>query len=221
MAGKQVVPLGEKALRALKPNDIMTVPAARPELTGKTVNNYVSVLREALELTVIDKVLNANPADSIARAKHQKPPPDPFSREEVESIITEMPEHYPNQVVNYVEFKFFTGLRRSASFGLRWPNVDLPSKQILVTQNIVRGVEKDNTKTNTARYVALNSRALAALQRRRKYSQVGGAHVFLDPHYRTAGWRNVRSGAATGSLRSSAWPSSALRRTPHGTAMPR
>lgn len=221
MAGKQLVPLGEKALRALKPSDIMTVPAARPELTGKTVNNYVSVLREALDLAVIDKVLNANPADSIARAKHQKPPPDPFSREEVESIITDMPEHYPDQVVNYEEFKFFTGLRRSASFGLRWPNVDLPSKQIWVTQNIVRGVEKDNTKTNTARYVALNSRALAALQRQRKHSQVGGAHVFLDPRYGAARWRNVRSGAATGSLRSSAWPSSALRRTPQGTAMPR
>ncbi len=221
MAGKQLVPLGEKALRALKPSDIMTVPAARPELTGKTVNNYVSVLREALDLAVIGKVLKANPADSIARAKHQKPPPDPFSREEVESIITDMPEHYPDQVVNYEEFKFFTGLRTSESFGLRWPNVDLPSKQIWVTQNIVRGVEKDNTKTNTARYVALNSRALAALQRQRKHTQVGGAHVFLDPRYGAARWRNVRSGAATGSLRSSAWPSSTLRRTPQGTAMPR
>lgn len=192
MAGKQVVPLGEKALRALKPSDIMTVLAARPELTGKTVNNYVSVLREALDLAVVDKVLSANPADSIARAKHQKPPPDPFSREEVESIITDMANHYPSQVVNYVEFKFFTGLRTSESFGLHWRNVDLPSKQILVTQAIVRGVEKDNTKTNTARHVALNSRALAALQRQRKHTQVGGAHVFLDPRYGTA-WLEERA----------------------------
>jgi integrase len=86
----------------------------------------------------------------------------------------------------------FTGLRTSESFGLRWRNVDLPSKQILVTQAIVRGVEKDNTKTNTARHVALNSRALAALQRQRKHTQVVGAHVFLDPRYGTA-WLEERA----------------------------
>jgi integrase len=190
--GKQAIAMGEKALRALKPSDIMTVLAARSELTGKTVNNYVSVLREALDLAVIDKVLTGNPADSIARAKYQKPLPDPFTREEVERIIAHMAQHYPDQVVNYVEFKFFTGLRTSESFGLRWRNVDLPSKQILVTQAIVRGIEKDNTKTNTARHVALNSRSLTALQRQRKHTQVAGAHVFLDPRYGTA-WLEERA----------------------------
>ncbi|MDP1650748.1 MAG: DUF3596 domain-containing protein [Rubrivivax sp.] len=192
VVGKQAIAMGEKALRALKPSDIMTVLAARSELTGKTVNNYVSVLREALDLAVIDKVLTGNPADSIARAKYQKPLPDPFTREEVESIIAHMAQHYPDQVVNYVEFKFFTGLRTSESFGLRWRNVDLPSKQILVTQAIVRGIEKDNTKTNTARHVALNSRSLTALQRQRKHTQVAGAHVFLDPRYGTA-WLEERA----------------------------
>ena len=47
----------------------------------------------------------------------------------------------------------------------------------------MRGVEKLSTKTNTARQVMMNSRALAAVQRQRKHSQIRDEHVFLDPRY--------------------------------------
>jgi len=70
---------------------------------------------------------------------------DPFSRQEAEAIIADMTAHYPAPIANYVEFKFFTGLRTSESFGL------LAGKHLLVHRAIVRGVEKLNTKTNTAR----------------------------------------------------------------------
>jgi integrase len=40
-----------------------------------------------------------------------------------------------------------------------------------------------NTKTNTACQVILNSRALAAVQRQRKHTQIRDEHVFLDPRY--------------------------------------
>jgi integrase len=42
--------IGDKPLKALVHSDILTALATRPDLSGKTVNNYVSVLREALEL---------------------------------------------------------------------------------------------------------------------------------------------------------------------------
>ncbi len=161
----------------------LTALASRPELTGKTVNNYVSVLRRAMELAVADKTISANPVSAVTRAKHQKPLPDPFSREEAEAIVADMVAHYPAPFANYIEFKFFTGLRTSESFGLHWRDVDFAGKHLLVHRAIVRGVEKLNTKTNTARQVILNSRALAAAQRQRKHTQVRNAHVFLDPRY--------------------------------------
>jgi integrase len=49
--------IGDKALRGLRTSHILTALATRPDLSGKTVNNYVQVLREALELAVIDKLL--------------------------------------------------------------------------------------------------------------------------------------------------------------------
>jgi integrase len=184
--------IGDKPLRALVHGDILTALATRPDLSGKTVNNYVSVLRESLELAVLDRILSSNPAGSIPRAKHQKSPPDPFTQLEAEAIVGYMAKHYPNPVANYAEFKFFTGLRTAESFGLRWHNVDLPSAHIVVAESIVRVEEKDSTKTHTARQVLLNSRALEAIKRQAKHTRMAGEHVFLDPRYGTP-WLEERA----------------------------
>lgn len=184
--------IGSKPLKALVHGDILTALATRPDLSGKTVNNYVSVLREALELAVLDKALTSNPSAAVPRAKHQKPPPDPFTQDEADAICAYMQRKYPAEIWNYTEFKFFTGLRTGESFGIRWPNVDLPSKYILVSESIVRGEEKDTTKTHVARQVALNSRALEALQRQAKHTRMAGEHVFLDPRYGTP-WLEERA----------------------------
>lgn len=175
--------IGDKPLRSLKASDTLAALATRPLLTGKTVNNYVSVLREALALAVLDKLMPDNPAEHIPRAKHQKPPVDPFTPEETRAILADMREHYPAQVANYTAFKFYTGLRTSESFGLRWPSVDLASGYILVSEGVVRGQEKASTKTHTARRVRLNSQALAAIVGQKAHTLLAGGHVFHDPRY--------------------------------------
>lgn len=185
-------PLADKTVRGLLHSDILSALATRPDLTGKTVNNYVSVLREAMELAVLDKIIPSNPVASIPRAKHQKLPPDPFTQAEAEAICAYMAEHYPEPVWNFTEVRFFTGLRTGESFGLKWGNVDLPSAYMVVTESIVRGEEKDNTKTNVERTVRLNSRALEAIKRQAKHTRMAGAHVFLDPRYGTP-WTEERA----------------------------
>jgi integrase len=184
--------LGEVTLSGLRTSHILKALASRPDLSGKTVNNYVSVLREALDLAVIDKLLTENPATEVKRAKHQKEPPDPFSREESDKIIGHIAGRYPEQVFNLVEFWFWTGMRTSEIFGLRWTNIDLTSGTVLVSEAVVRGLHKNHTKTNTARIVKLNSRARAALHRQRQYTQAGGGAVFEDPRYNTA-WADERA----------------------------
>jgi integrase len=173
--------LGDKPLRALKHSDILTALATQPGLSGKTINNRTSVLREACDMAVLDGALPGNPVAKVKSAKWQKPPVDPFTADEVEAILADMRRHHPEQVVNYVEGKFFTGLRTGESFGLQWPNVDLKARHIVVLEGITAGEATKATKTSVARTVRLNSRALAAFERQRKHSQVAGRHVFLDP----------------------------------------
>ncbi len=183
--------VGTLTLCALKPSHLLTAIAQRSKLTGKTVNNYVSVIRQALDLAVADKIILENPAHQIPHAKHQKPPPDPFSRDEAEAIIADMASRYPEQIYNMVEAWFFTGLRTSEVYGQRWPNVDLFSKKLTVVEAVVLGKQKSSTKTSIVRNVLLNSRALEAINRQAKHTRIIGKHVWLVPERGTR-WTDER-----------------------------
>lgn len=184
--------IGDKPLRGLLLSDILTGIAKRPSLSGKTVNNYVSVLREALDLAVADRLLTHNPAAEVKRAKHQKEPPDPFDRGEVADIIADIQKHAPPAVANLVRFWFWTGLRTSEIAGLQWGAIDWRRKTATIAEVMVRGEEKSRTKTNKARQVILNSEALAALTAQKEHTFLAGKHVFLDPRY-GAPWTEERA----------------------------
>ena len=184
--------LGTKTLRAVKPSDVLEALATRPTISGKTINNYVAVLRKAFDLALMDRLVDANPVGVVRRAKHQKPPVDPFSIEEVEVILAHMRRAYDPQIVNYTEFKFFTGVRTGESFGATWARVDFNKRHLLVADSIVRGVYKATTKTKDARVIDLNDRAYKALQRQRQHTFLAGGHIFIDPRFGAA-WEDERA----------------------------
>jgi integrase len=63
---------------------------SRPGLNAKTVNNYVTVLRRAMELALANHAIEDNLVRFVRRRKQQLPFPDPFSRGEVEAIVEHM-----------------------------------------------------------------------------------------------------------------------------------
>lgn len=172
--------LGQKALGTIKPSDIRTALAKRPDLAGKTVNDYVSVLRLSLQAAVDDGLIQQNPAQPIEATQAQKQPPDPFTPAEAEAIIAKLGERQAEDG-DFAEFRFFTGLRTGELIGLRWASVELKAKRITVVGGRVRGEDRDSTKTGKTRVVDLNSRALSALKRQRSRTHAGGDHVFLNP----------------------------------------
>lgn len=178
--------IGEKPLRSLKLSDVLAAIASHPEWSGKTVNNRVDVLRQALALAVLDNVVSANVADNVPRASHQKPDADPFSLEEAELLIAYARQRYDAQVTNYIEFKFFTGVRTGESFGLKWGNVDWLHSRVLVSDSIVAKVHQTSTKTSSSRLVTLNTRALAALTAQKAHTYLQGDYVWHDPRHGSA-----------------------------------
>jgi integrase len=175
--------IGTKPLRSLKHSDILQPLADRPDLSGKTVNNRMSVLRKALQLAVLDNILTSNPAAAVKSSKWQRKPPDPFSADEAERVIEGATEP---QVRNFLQFKFFSGLRPGEAFGLRWQNVDLTKSSstgphIVVCESVVGGKHKVKTKTKQIRTVLLNSRALEALKAQKAHTFIEGDFVFHDP----------------------------------------
>ncbi|OAK55026.1 hypothetical protein A3K87_04300 [Variovorax paradoxus] len=177
--------IGSKPLRALKHSDILAALASEPTWTGKTRNNKTSVLRLVLALALRDGLITSNPIDGLESAAHQRKLPDPFSRNEMEDILAGLAEKYGPQIANYFGVKFFTGLRTSESLAMRWESVDWRLNQVLVSDAIVLGEHKDNTKTNVARLVQLNSRAMEYLRAQKEHSfLMADGWVFPDPKTR-------------------------------------
>ena len=162
--------------------------ASRPELKGKTINNYLQVLREVMDQAKYDGLIVVNPVidpkSGIAiRVKDQKPEADPFSNDEADRIVASMHEKYPEQIANFTEFWLWTGLRTGELFGLQWKSVDFANGYFQVHETIVRGEHQDKTKTNKSRRVKLNTHSLAALYRQKKHTYLVGGRIFNDPRY--------------------------------------
>lgn len=184
--------VGDLPLSALRKSHLDAAIARRPDLSAKSVRNYLGVLHRGLAGAIDDGLLMDNPTEKVKRPRARKVPPDPFTADEREAIISWLRTRSPATVHNMVEFWFWTGLRTSELFGLRWGSVDLRSGHVLVHEALIRGKHKDSTKTDTDRIVRLNSRARAAIERQRAVSHLAGEHVFIDPRSGCA-WTNERA----------------------------
>lgn len=184
------ITFGQKTLATLRHSDILKALKTK-QYSGKTVNNYVSVLRAAMQLAVLDQVLRDNPVAAIENSTWQKEPPDPFELAEAEMIIAEMHRVHPASVANMVEFRFFSGVRTSEMVGLRWPSIDFNKKHAMVREAVVLH-ERKITKTSSVRIINMNTRAFAAIKAQKEHTFLAGEAVFTDPRYGTP-WLDERA----------------------------
>jgi integrase len=118
--------------------------------------------------------------------------PDPFDREEMERILTHMRDRFDEQVWNWYEFAFGTGMRPSEEIVIQWSDIDWKRRTIRVQRARVRHVLK-STKTRSARDVDLTSRMIAVLQRQKAHSFLRGVDtpIFINPVTNTP-WPDVQ-----------------------------
>ena len=184
---------GERQLKSIKPSEIKKIIAERAKVvSGKTINNNMIPLRGIFELAVDDELLERSPLDRIKSQKHQKREPDPFDREETEQILAYMRDHYDEQVWNWYEFAFGTGMRPSEQIVVQWRDVDWKRQTIRIERARVRAVEK-STKTRTVRDIDLTPRMMAVLQRQKAHSFMRGldSPIFINPVTNTP-WPDVQ-----------------------------
>lgn len=173
--------LGDKLLPDIVYTDIQKVVAERSEaVSGKTVNNQLIPLRKVFAAAKADRLIAELPTAEIHNLSHQTPEPDPFEAEEMERIIAHMKIKHPEQVWNYYEFAFSTGLRPSEQIVVRWSDVDWGRRKIKIERARVRYREK-GTKTDTIRTIDLNDRAMAVLKRQKPHTFMKDAEIFMNP----------------------------------------
>ena len=162
-------------------SDILTALNTGTWKSGKSRNNELSLINGVFEFARLDKLIKENPCAEVKRAGYQKPAPDPFDLGEVHTILAHLREHRPEQILNFVQLMFFTGLRTSEGIALRWPDIDFRKREVLIDGANVYDEDSDTTKTYEPRVVKLTAMAVEALQRQKAHTYLAGEHVFHDP----------------------------------------
>lgn len=173
--------LGRKRVDKITHSDITTALKSGTWSSNRTRNNMLYMLRAVFNLAVADGVIHKNPCATIENAQWQRKKPDPFSIVEANRIIASLHEKQHQQVANFYEFMFFSGLRTGEGLGLDWENVDLHKRIVVIRQSFVRG-EMQETKTSSERTVKLTNRALDALKRQKAWTLLDkSGRVFHNP----------------------------------------
>ncbi|QLG87684.1 DUF3596 domain-containing protein [Chitinibacter bivalviorum] len=174
--------IGEKPMNTITYGDIAELLGSIEWGSMKTRNNTCTVIRQPFEMAFLDGAIDANPAARLKNLKAQKEPPDPFSLDEANQIISIMRKDC-DMYANLFEFAFFTGLRTSELLEVKWGDIDWQLSVVRVSRAKVDG-EVKGTKTGQVRDVELNSRAIAALNRQKVHSFLAGAQIFINPNTR-------------------------------------
>lgn len=175
------VALANRPIADVTYSDILTALNGGTWKSGKSRNNELSLIRGVFEFARLDKLIADNPCAEIKRASHQKPAPDPFDLHEAQQIIAYLRANRDEQLANFIQFMFFTGMRTSEGIALRWKDVDFQKREVLVDSVNVYDEESDATKTYESRIVKLSGMAMEAVERQKKYTLLADEHIFHDP----------------------------------------
>lgn len=149
--------------------------------SAKTLNNCLVSLRGVFETAVHSKIITDNPMNGIENKKVQAGIPDPFTRAEMNALLDWLDKNSEGEerfYYWYFQLTFWTGCRPSELFALRdsqkQSDIDWFNETLRISKARVRGVEKNTTKTHSARDVYLNDRSKLALQELIKFKKEHG-----------------------------------------------
>jgi integrase len=111
-------------------------------LSAKRINEIVGTLCQIID-EAADRYNFTTPTVNIKRLRVQKTDIDPFSLDDVQSILRTVRVDY----VNYFIVRFLTGMRTGEIHGLKWQYVDFELRILRVRETFVLG-EDEYTKTD-------------------------------------------------------------------------
>jgi integrase len=165
--------IGDRALTEYRPFDIEAYKSRRAKSVLPTsVNVDLRMLKAMFSVAVKWDLLEKSPFKGVRLMRIPEQRPMFFTREQFSQFLAAIDREW---LRNLVLFAVNTGLRRSELVNLRWEDIDLIAKLV-----VVRNREGFSTKSRRERTVPLNRSAIAALES--QSSQID--HVFKDPWQR-------------------------------------
>jgi integrase len=153
---KHILPyFGTWYLTDIKPSDLKywQMKLQKGNRSARTVNDIRSVFRGILQDAYFDELIEKNPFDLVRRPKMEKTIINPFSLEEVKTLI----EHSNGWFKNYLIIAFFTGLRSGEMIGLQWKDIDFENNTIFINRSIRKGLITTPKTANSIRDIDMLS----------------------------------------------------------------
>ena len=151
------------------------------DVTPKRLANILLPLRAVLKDAAADEIIDRNVLHGwkpeIKAKLRDETAIDPFTPDEIRLICAAC----DGQLRNLVQFGFWTGVRTSELFALRWPDVDWRRGLVRVQRARVRGETKTTKTAAGVRDVKLLPPALEALKAQRTHTELLGGEIFHDP----------------------------------------
>lgn len=160
-------------------------------VTQKTIRNELTPLRAVFDIAMNDNVVNRNPMDKIKvkllvpRSQVSKPQADPYSIHEIEQLLQACQKHRP-QWKPYWQFVFFSGVRTSEGYALKWSKIDWNNQTALIDAATVERHEKETKTASSTRNLPLLPMALQALTEQKAHTATWCDYVFINPDKKTA-----------------------------------
>lgn len=161
---------GHLRLDKIKFNSLTTYQKSRLNSGVKpaTVNRELSCLRHVLNIAIKQEVLNGkNPVSDVKFLKENNKMERILSYEEEEILLNNSPQHLQPIIITALN----TGMRKSEILLLKWENIDISNKLIVI--------EASNSKNNRKRKIPLNSKMLELISNQ-KYFTGNSSNVFLN-----------------------------------------
>ena len=148
----------------------------------KTINNYLSILRPALNEARYQGLINESPLRDMKPIKGKKSKAktkvDPCSYNEIIKILG----NCSGQIQNIFRFAFWTGVRPSELIELRWD--DIKDDKIWISRIRTDHSNKPEEPKTAAGYRTLKilPEVKKALDSQKKYTGVVDEHIFFNPN---------------------------------------
>lgn len=173
---KYILPkFGEKEVGHITKAEILAFRSELAKVTKKKSGTPLSASRINHIITPLRMILNeaanrfdfSSPYHGIKSLRVPKTDVEPFSIEEVQTIINTVRPDFRN----YYIVRFFTGMRTSEIHGLQWKFVDFNRRQILVRQALVRGGLTYTKNDGSFRAIDMSEMVFEALKAQHKVTK--------------------------------------------------
>lgn len=146
-------------------------------ISAKRINNILIPLRTVFEDAYTDGLIDRNPVSRVRNLATRSEEPQPFTPNEIERILRELPD----QGKNLIQFAIWTGLRTSELIALEWSDIDWEAGLVRVRRATVNKQTKQPKTKAGERDVKLFPPALDALNNQKQFTFLAYGRVFHNP----------------------------------------